>query len=174
VGKGKSVSPKVSPHTKKSNSLTLCLPSYEYLHEIIPAKTRTAVQGGLQDKQGASESSTKETEVRLAAVALRCKKVLSTPSPSPTCPPTPPLRCLPLRAPARYSRALVAHACNPSYLGDRDWEDSGLKAAWANSSVRLSRKTLHKNRAVGVTQNEGPAFKPQFPGKKWWHSINIS
>jgi hypothetical protein len=28
----------------------------------------------------------------------------------------------------------VAHAYNPSYSGDRDQEDRGLKPAWANSS----------------------------------------
>jgi hypothetical protein len=28
---------------------------------------------------------------------------------------------------------LVAHACNPSYSGERDQEDHGLKPAWANS-----------------------------------------
>jgi hypothetical protein len=27
-----------------------------------------------------------------------------------------------------------AHACNPSYLGDRDWEDHSLRPVWANSS----------------------------------------
>jgi hypothetical protein len=27
----------------------------------------------------------------------------------------------------------VSHACNPSYLGDRDQEDHGSKPAWANS-----------------------------------------
>jgi hypothetical protein len=34
------------------------------------------------------------------------------------------------------SQALVAHTCNPHYLGDRDQEDHGLKSAWANSSKR--------------------------------------
>jgi hypothetical protein len=28
--------------------------------------------------------------------------------------------------------ALVAHACNPSYLGGRDQENLSLKPAWAN------------------------------------------
>jgi hypothetical protein len=32
------------------------------------------------------------------------------------------------------SRALVAHAYNPSYSGGRDQEDHGSKPAWANSS----------------------------------------
>jgi hypothetical protein len=32
---------------------------------------------------------------------------------------------------------LVAHACNPSYWGGRDQEDSGSKPTWANSSKRL-------------------------------------
>jgi hypothetical protein len=30
--------------------------------------------------------------------------------------------------------SLVAHACNPSYSGDRDQDDQGLKPAQANSS----------------------------------------
>jgi hypothetical protein len=29
----------------------------------------------------------------------------------------------------------VAHACNPSYSGGRDQEDTGLKPAQANSSI---------------------------------------
>jgi hypothetical protein len=27
----------------------------------------------------------------------------------------------------------VAQACNPSYLGGRDWEDNSLRPAWAKS-----------------------------------------
>jgi hypothetical protein len=30
----------------------------------------------------------------------------------------------------------------------------------------LSQKTLHKNRVGGVTQGEGPEFKPQYRKKK--------
>jgi hypothetical protein len=30
------------------------------------------------------------------------------------------------------SQVPVAHAYNPSYLGDRDQEDHGLKLSWAN------------------------------------------
>jgi hypothetical protein len=30
----------------------------------------------------------------------------------------------------------------------------------------LSQKTLHKNRAVGIAQSEGPEFKPQYGQKK--------
>jgi hypothetical protein len=30
----------------------------------------------------------------------------------------------------------------------------------------LSQKTLHKNRAGGVAQGEGPEFKPQYHKKK--------
>jgi hypothetical protein len=33
-----------------------------------------------------------------------------------------------------YSQAPVLHACNPSYSGGRDQEDSDLKPAQANSS----------------------------------------
>jgi hypothetical protein len=35
----------------------------------------------------------------------------------------------------------VAHACNPSYSGGSDQEDSGLKPDWENSS----RPYLEKN-----------------------------
>jgi hypothetical protein len=44
-----------------------------------------------------------------------------------------------------WSQALVAHACNPSYSGDRDQEDGSSKPAWANSSRDLIlKKTYHK------------------------------
>jgi hypothetical protein len=37
----------------------------------------------------------------------------------------------------------------------------------------LSCKTLHKNRAAGVTQDKGPKFKPQYQKKKRvkWHYL---
>jgi hypothetical protein len=35
---------------------------------------------------------------------------------------------------SRPCQAPVAHACNPSYSGDSDQEDHGLKPAQANSS----------------------------------------
>jgi hypothetical protein len=61
----------------------------------------------------------------------------------------------------------VAHAYNPSYSGSKDQEYHGSKPAWANSSPEtLSRKTLHKNRASGVAQGEGPEFKSQYRKKK--------
>jgi hypothetical protein len=39
------------------------------------------------------------------------------------------------------TRALVAHACNPSYSGGRNQEDLSLKPAWANSSQDPISKT---------------------------------
>jgi hypothetical protein len=36
----------------------------------------------------------------------------------------------------------------------------------------LSRKTLHKNRAGGVAQGEGPEFKPQYLKKEFSKSRN--
>jgi mRNA-degrading endonuclease RelE of RelBE toxin-antitoxin system len=61
----------------------------------------------------------------------------------------------------------VAHTCNPSYSGGRDQEDRCLKPPQANSSARFYlEKTLHKNRAGGVAQSEGPEFKPQYHKKK--------
>jgi hypothetical protein len=54
----------------------------------------------------------------------------------------------------------VAHVCNPSYSGGRDQEDHGSKPAWAYSSARPISKTLHKNRAGGMAQGEGPSSSP--------------
>jgi hypothetical protein len=68
----------------------------------------------------------------------------------------------------------VAHACNLSYSGGRDQEDCDLKPAWANSSWDLSQKTLHKNRADGMAQDEGPEFKPQYWKRKKKKSKYIS
>jgi hypothetical protein len=38
----------------------------------------------------------------------------------------------------------------------------------------LSRKTLHKNRAGGMAQGEGPEFKPQYWKKKFSKCLHIS
>jgi hypothetical protein len=59
----------------------------------------------------------------------------------------------------------VVYACNPSYSGGRDQEDGGLKPAWANSSrdpISKNPSKKKKNRAGGMTQSEGPKFKPQY------------
>jgi hypothetical protein len=48
------------------------------------------------------------------------------------------------------SWVLVAYACNPSYLGDRDQEDQGLKPAQANSL-------------------QDPIWKKPFTKKVWWN-----
>jgi hypothetical protein len=46
-------------------------------------------------------------------------------------------------------------------------EDPGSKSAQANGLVRPpSQKALHKNRAGGVAQGEGPEFKPLYCQKK--------
>jgi hypothetical protein len=64
-------------------------------------------------------------------------------------------------------RALVAHACNPSYSGGRDQEDNSLKPAQANSSMRpCLEKNPSQKRAGGVAQGVGPEFKPQYGEKK--------
>jgi hypothetical protein len=60
------------------------------------------------------------------------------------------------------SQAPAAHAYNPSYLGGTirritDWSQSGQTI-----HKTLSQETLHKNRADGVAQGEGPEFKPQY------------
>jgi hypothetical protein len=51
------------------------------------------------------------------------------------------------------SWALVAEACNPSYLGGRDQEDSGSKPAQANSS-------------------QDHILKIPNPKKGWWSGSN--
>jgi hypothetical protein len=59
-------------------------------------------------------------------------------------------------------RAPMTHTCNPRYSRGRDQEDRGSKPAQVNSSQDpVSKKTLQKNRADGVTQGEGPEFKTQ-------------
>jgi hypothetical protein len=47
----------------------------------------------------------------------------------------------------------VAHACNPSYAGDRDQEDCGLKPAWANSSGHpIAKKKKKKITKKGLME----------------------
>jgi hypothetical protein len=47
----------------------------------------------------------------------------------------------------------VVPACNPSYSGDRDQEDRGLKSAWANSlQDPISKKSSTKSKVDGVVQ----------------------
>jgi hypothetical protein len=60
----------------------------------------------------------------------------------------------------------MAHACNPSYSGGRDQEDHSLKPAQANSAQEPISKNPSQKRAGGVTQGEGPEFKPQYHQKK--------
>jgi hypothetical protein len=60
----------------------------------------------------------------------------------------------------------VAHACNPSYSRGRDQEDHGSKQPWQIVHKTLSQKILHKSRVGGVTQDEGPKFKPQYRKKR--------
>jgi hypothetical protein len=63
-------------------------------------------------------------------------------------------------------QAPVAHACNPSYSGGRDQEDSSLKLAWANSLQDPILKNPSQNRAGGVAEGEGSKLKPQYSKKK--------
>jgi hypothetical protein len=58
------------------------------------------------------------------------------------------------------SMAPVAQTCNPIYSGGRDQKDRGSKPVRTNSSKRpYLEKTLHKNRAGEVAQDEGPEWK---------------
>jgi hypothetical protein len=60
----------------------------------------------------------------------------------------------------------VTHACNPSYSGDRDEEDCGLKPAPQIDHETLSQKNTSQKRAGGVAQGVGPEFKPQYQKKE--------
>jgi hypothetical protein len=51
------------------------------------------------------------------------------------------------------------HAYNPSY----SVESQPRQIVWVTLS---QKKVLHKNRAGGVAQGEGPEFKPQYWKKK--------
>jgi hypothetical protein len=44
----------------------------------------------------------------------------------------------------KASQALVAHTCDPSYLGGRDQEDQDSKPARANSLGEYLEKSQHK------------------------------
>jgi hypothetical protein len=46
----------------------------------------------------------------------------------------------------------VAHACNPSYSGDRDQEDGGLKPVQAKSSQDTISKIPITKRAGGLVE----------------------
>jgi hypothetical protein len=46
------------------------------------------------------------------------------------------------------SWVLVAHVCNPSYLGGSDQEDQGSKPAQANSSIRPYLKNTHYKKGL--------------------------
>jgi hypothetical protein len=65
---------------------------------------------------------------------------------------------------------LSCHACNPSYSGGRDQEDSGLKPAWANSSwdttSRKKKQTQIRRKASRVAQGVGLEFKSQYHKKR--------
>jgi hypothetical protein len=62
----------------------------------------------------------------------------------------------------------VAHTCNPSPAT----QEAEIRRIVVQSQPgqlvhkNLNRKTLHKNRAGGVAQGEGPEFKPQYHQKK--------
>jgi hypothetical protein len=62
--------------------------------------------------------------------------------------------------------ALLAHSCNPTYSGGHDQEDRFKASLGKEFHETLSQKTLHKNRAGGVAQGEGPEFKSQYRKKK--------
>jgi hypothetical protein len=66
----------------------------------------------------------------------------------------------------------VAHACNPSYSGDRDQEDQGLKPAWGNSSGDLILKNPSLKRADGVQAPAPQKKKKKFIFLKYLRILN--
>jgi hypothetical protein len=62
------------------------------------------------------------------------------------------------------SQALVAHTCNPSFLGGRHQENHSSKPAQVNSLLDSisKKKKNHKKWGAGVAQGVGPEFKPRY------------
>jgi hypothetical protein len=50
------------------------------------------------------------------------------------------------------NQVMVAHACNPSYLGSWDLEDHSLRPTWANSSWYSTSKITRAKWTRGVAQ----------------------
>jgi hypothetical protein len=64
----------------------------------------------------------------------------------------------------------MAHACNPSYSGDRETESRRIEVQSQPRQIvheTLSRKTSSQKRAVGVTQGVSPKFKTQYHKKNF-------
>jgi hypothetical protein len=55
---------------------------------------------------------------------------------------------------------LVVYTCNPSYSGDRDQEDLGLRPRQVSERPSLEN-SHHKKRAGGMAHGVGPELKPQ-------------
>jgi hypothetical protein len=65
----------------------------------------------------------------------------------------------------KKSQAPVVHAYNTSYSTGRDQEDQGSKPRFKFKRTYLE-KNLHKNRAGGMAEGEGPEFKPMYHKKR--------
>jgi hypothetical protein len=72
------------------------------------------------------------------------------------------------------SRAPVAHACNPSYWGGRDQEDSSSKPARQIVRETLSQKTLYKIGLVEWLKVKALSSSPNTTIKKKNHSNALS
>jgi hypothetical protein len=84
--------------------------------------------------------------------------------------------CVCLLKVLKFCRALVAHTCNPSYMGGWDWEVRVLKPAWANISWEPSISQIARAKWTGsVVQAVEcllcPEFKPENCQKK---NLNFS
>jgi hypothetical protein len=64
----------------------------------------------------------------------------------------------------QLSRVLVAHTCNPTYLGGWDWDGHSSRPVWANSSWDPIWKTPKYQYIKGLVQS--PEFKSSATKKK--------
>jgi hypothetical protein len=71
-------------------------------------------------------------------------------------------------------RAPVAHTCNPIATQEAEIRRIVVQSQPQQIVCKtLSQKTLHKKRAGGVTQGEGPEFKPQYHKEKKIHRPGV-
>jgi hypothetical protein len=72
-----------------------------------------------------------------------------------------------IRKKYQVSWAPVAHACNPSYSGGRDWEDCVSKPAPANTlQDSISKKPFTKKRLAEWLKVEAQSSNPRTEKKK--------
>jgi hypothetical protein len=71
------------------------------------------------------------------------------------------------------NRVPVAHACNPSYSGDRDQEDHGSNPAQANSSSRSYLKKPSINKGWWNALRRRPWIQKRTHSSCIWKGLHI-